>query len=123
MNDWLLQVGTLPHDVRSFVTSVQYGKPADVLIQAAVYGADRDLADFLHQPIVEALKVSPDGVCTIRFDGVEDNGVRLVEPKDVAVAMLKSKAIVYHLPSREYRLASRAHRSALLEVNNYDLLG
>ena len=55
MNDWLLQVGTLPHDVRSFVASVQYGKPANVLIQAAVYGADRDLADFLHRPIVEAL--------------------------------------------------------------------
>ena len=77
--------------------------------------AETDLAGFTHQPILKALKASPDGVRTVKFKGVEHKGVNLAQPKDVAVAMKKQTAIVYHIPSGEYRLASRAHRTALLE--------
>ena len=77
--------------------------------------AERDLAGFLHKPILKELKASPDGVRTVKFDGVKHDGVNLAQPKDVAVAMKKQTAIVYHIPSGEYRLASRAHRTALLE--------
>ena len=83
-----------------------------------MYAAERDLAEFTHQPILKALKASPDGVGTHLFDRVNHKGVNLVQPKDVAVAMKKSNAIMYHIPSREYRLTSRAHRTALLEQYN-----
>ena len=77
--------------------------------------AKRDLAGFTHKPILKALKASPDGVRTVKFDGVKHEGVNLAQPKQVAVAMKEQASIVYHLPSGEYRLASRAHRTALLE--------
>ena len=43
---------------------------------------------------------------------------------DVAVAMKKKNCIVYHMPSKQYRLASRAHRTALMQYkvpNNFYL--
>jgi hypothetical protein len=36
-----------------------------------------------------------------------------VSAKEVSVAMRQVKAVVYHLHNREYRLASRAHKTAL----------
>jgi hypothetical protein len=48
-----------------------------------------------------------------------DKGVDLELPKEVAVAMKDVGAIVYHLPSLEYRLATRAHKTAMLK---YDTL-
>jgi predicted phosphoadenosine phosphosulfate sulfurtransferase len=77
--------------------------------------AERDLVAFIHKPILEALKESPDGVSVVKFQGCKDNGVNLASPKKVAEAMKETNAIVYHLPSGEYRCASRAHRTALLE--------
>jgi hypothetical protein len=47
--------------------------------------------------------------------GVKYEGVNLAEPKDVAVAMKKRNGIVYHMPSKQYRLVSRAHRTALTQ--------
>ena len=84
-------------------------------IETTLLAAEEDLAGFTHQPILKALKASPDGVRTANFKGVKNEGVNLAEPKQVAVAMKMRNAIVYHLPSGEYRLASRAHRTALLE--------
>ena len=75
----------------------------------------RDLSAFTHEPILEALKLSPDGVSTDMFRGIESEGMNLAEPKDVALAMQKRQVIVYHHPSGEYRMASRAHRTALIE--------
>ncbi len=108
-------MGTLPLDVGDFVTALKCGEKAADYIEAALCAAERDLAGFTHQPILRALKSSPDGVSTAKFKGVKDEGVNLAEPKEVAVAMKKRNAIVYHLPSGEFRLASRAHRTALLE--------
>jgi hypothetical protein len=111
-------VGTLPLDVRDFAVALGSGDTAADYIEAALLAAEADLAGFTHKPILKALKASPDGVRTMKFDGVEHKGVNLAEPKEVAVAMKKRNAIVYHLPSGEYRLASRAHRTALLERYN-----
>ena len=77
--------------------------------------ADNDLSAFTHEPILEALKLSPDGVRTKVFRGIENKGVNLAQPKQVALAMKESQAIIYHHPSGEYRLASRAYRTALIE--------
>ena len=113
-----LQVGTMPLDVGDFATALKCGEKVDDFIETALLAAETDLAGFTHKPILKALKSSPDGVRTVKFDGVEYKGVNLAEPKDVAVAMKKRNAIVYHLPSGEYRLASRAHRTVLLERYN-----
>ena len=109
------QVGTMPLDVGDFVTALERGKTADDLIEAALCVADDDLCTFAHPQILKALKKSPDGVRRKQFQGVKNEGVNLASPKQVAVAMREINAIVYHLPSGEYRLASRAHRTALLE--------
>ena len=102
-------------DVRDFAEALESGDTAAEYIETTVCAAERDLAGFTHQPILKALKSSPDGVSTAKFKGVEHKGMNLAEPKQVAAAMKERNAIVYHLPSGEYRLASRAHRTALLE--------
>ena len=101
--------------MREFATALENGDNADAYIEATLRSAKRDVLRFRHQPILEALKSSPDGVSRNQFQGVEHEGANLAQPKDVAVAMEKQTAIVFHQPSREYRLVSRAHRTALLE--------
>jgi AAA+ ATPase superfamily predicted ATPase len=109
------KVGTLPLDIREFSEALKNGEIAVDYIKAALDATKSDLAAFTHKPILKALKSSPDGVETYKFDGVNDEGVNLAEPKDVAVAMQKSQAIVYHPLSGEYRLATKAHRTVLVE--------
>jgi len=119
MHNYLfLQAGTLPLDVGQFAMALKRGETADDLIEATLRAAKSDLIGFIHTPILEALKISPDGVRTDVFRSVKHEGVHLAQPKDVAAAMKKQQAIVYHIPSREYRLATRAHRTALLERYN-----
>ena len=105
----------MPLDDGAFATALMRGRTAAEHIEAALYAAERDLGGFTHQPILKKLKASTDGVSTLKFKGFEHKGMNLAQPKDVAVAMKKQTAIVYHIPSGEYRLASRAHRTALLE--------
>jgi hypothetical protein len=102
-------------DVREFTNSLENGESASDYIEEVLCAADNDLSAFAHEPILEALKLSPDGVRTKVFRGVESKGVNLAEPKQVALAMKVRNAIIYHHPSGEYRLASRAHRTALDE--------
>jgi hypothetical protein len=102
----------------AFVNALRSGRTAADYIETALRAAARELVGFKHKPILKALKKSPDGVCIESFDGVEHKGVDLAQPKEVAVAMKAQQAIVYHIPSGEYRLASRAHRTALLELYN-----
>ena len=108
-------MGTIPLDVREFTNSLENGESAADYIEEVLCAADNDLSAFAHEPILEALKLSPDGVRTKVFRGVESKGVNLAEPKQVALAMKERNAIIYHHPSGEYRLASRAHRTALIE--------
>ena len=95
--------------------ALKRGETANDYIEEALRVAESDLAGFDHPQILKSLKSSPDGVSTDVFHGVDHEGVNLAQPKEVAVAMKMSNAIVYHVPSGEYRLASRAHRTALLE--------
>jgi hypothetical protein len=108
-------VGTIPLDVREFTSSLANGESAADHIENVLFAAKRDLSAFTHEPILEALKLSPDGIRTGVFRGLENKGVNLAEPKQVSVAMKERNAIVYHHPSGEYRMASRAHRTALVE--------
>ena len=108
-------MGTIPLDVREFTNSLENGESAADYIEDMLCAAKRDLSAFTHKPILKALKLSPDGVKTKVLRGIENEGVNLAEPKQVSVAMKKRQAIVYHHPSGEYRIASRAHRTALVE--------
>ena len=111
-------MGTLPLEIRTFAEALESGETAEDFVEAALCVADDDLCSFAHPQILEALKKSPDGVRRKQFQGVKHEGVNLAQPKQVAVAMRETNAIVYHLPSGEYRLASRAYRTALLERYN-----
>jgi hypothetical protein len=113
---WLsLQVGTLPLDVGVCATTLQKGQTLDELIEAILRSAENDLTGFTHQPILSKLKESPEGIRCVQFKGVKHEGVNLAEPREVAAAMKRRQAIFYHIPSGEYRLATRAHRTVLLE--------
>ena len=97
------------------MTSMIKGESAADYIERMLSSAERDLYSFEHEPILEQLKLSPNGVSTSLFRGVKNAGVNLAQPKQVALAMKEVNAIVYHHPSGEYRLASIAHRTALIE--------
>jgi hypothetical protein len=109
-------VGTLPLQVRKFAEAMKSGITADDYIDTCLLAAETDLGGFTHQPILKALKASPDGVRIVKFKGVKHEGVFLADQTEVAVAMKKKPAIVYHPLSKEYRLATRAHRTALLDL-------
>ena len=108
-------MGTIPLHVREFTSSLKSGESASDYIEEVLGAAERELSAFAHEPILEALKLSPDGVSTKVFRGIKNEGVNLAEPKQVSVAMKERQAIIYHHPSGEYRVASRAHRTALIE--------
>ena len=98
-----------------FRSALKEGIPVAQIVKDAVLAAKADLVAFKLKPILTALKATPDGVDVSAFDGVEYEGVDLAEPMDVAVFMKKKNCIVYHMPSHQYRLASRAHRTALMQ--------
>ena len=97
--------------------ALKEGIPVAQIIEDAVLDAKADLVAFKLEPILAALKTSPDGVDVCEFNGFEYKGVDLAQPKRVAVAMKETNCLVYHMPSGEYRLASRAHRTALMRYN------
>ena len=101
-------------EIKLFATALKKGEVAADYIENSLLRAKSDLTSFTHTPILEELMKSPDGVKTLIFKGVKNEGVNLAEPKEVAVAMKSTQAIIYHHPSAEYRLASKKYRTALL---------
>ena len=112
------KVGTIPLDIIDFAEAMEEGENLTNYIEETLRAANSDLLRFAHKPILVALKTSLDGVSTDDFQGVNHGGVNLAEPKEVGVAMKMRNAIVFHQPSGKYRLASRAHRTALIERYN-----
>ena len=100
------------------VKALKKGKSVAQIIDDAVLAAKADLVAFKLEPILAALKASPGGVDIGAFNGVKYEGTYLKEPIEVAVFMKKKNCLVYHMPSKEYRLASRAHRTALMHYNS-----
>ena len=101
--------------MREFTNSLENGEFASVYIKEVLCAAMRDLVAFTLEPILEALKLSPDGVSTDMFRGIESKRMNLAAPRQVAAAMKEGQAIVYHHPSGKHRMASRAHRTVLIE--------
>jgi H2-forming N5,N10-methylenetetrahydromethanopterin dehydrogenase-like enzyme len=102
------KVGKLPLDILRSISAAQ-------IIEEAILAVNADLVAFTLKQILTALKAAPDGVHVSAFDGVEYKGVDLAQPKKVAVALKETNCIVYHMPSKQYRLVSRAHRTALMQ--------
>jgi hypothetical protein len=113
IQNFIDKIGTLPLDVGLFCKGLSKGVPADTLINGVIAEAKKDLIAFTHTPILKALKNQPDGVSIEKFRGIEDKGVLLSEPKYVGVAMKVRNVIVYHFQSGEYRLFSKAHKTAI----------
>ena len=95
-------MGTIPLHVREFTNSLENGESAADYIEEVLCAAKRDLSAFAYEPILEALKLSPDGADMFR--GIEIEGVNLAEPKDVAPATKMRQAIIHHLPTGDYRM-------------------
>jgi hypothetical protein len=111
------KVGKLPLKILNSMTALKEGIPVAQVIDDAVLAAEADFIGFKLEPILAALKASPDGVHIRAFNGVKYEGADLGEPAEVAVFMKMKNCLVYHMPSKEYRLASRAHRTALMQYN------
>ena len=113
------KVGTLPLNVGKGVLALKRGVPADEIVLQAVTSAEADIDAFTHQTIIGALKWKNDldGVSVREFWRFRNDKevMNYVEPRAVAVAMKMRNAVVYDPLSCEYRLASRAHRTALLK--------
>lgn len=107
------KTGKLPSNIKVSMQSLRKGVKAALIVDEAVDVALDDLYAFVHRPILAALKGTPDGVSASQFAGVQYKGVHLGDPQHVALTSKDSAAILYHLPSGEYRPASRAHRKAL----------
>jgi hypothetical protein len=110
---FLRDIGALPLDLCLFVKALKSGQTAQQYMDKMVSLARADLVAFSLQSILVALKKSPEGVKTEDFKGKEVKGLLLSQPKDVGVAMKKQNAIVYHFDSKEYRMFSKAHKTAL----------
>ena len=109
------KVGKRPLKILLSMKALKEGVPAAQIVVEAVLAAEADLVANSMKPILTALKATPDGVYIEKFNGVYYEGVYLGNPMDVAVAMKETNGFVYHIPSREYRLATRAHRIALMQ--------
>lgn len=113
LNLILERTGKLPSDIKKSMHALSKGTKAARIVHDAVDDALDDMYAYVHRPILLALKTSPDGVSATKFNGVQYNKVNLSDPQHVAMTCNGSAAVVYHLPSGEYRPASRAHRKAL----------
>jgi hypothetical protein len=116
-NKFVELCGTYPLMLGNFCDYVLRGGTVDTCIANVVASARGDLVEFIHKPILSALKKSPGGVSTEHFNNIENKGVSLSSPKFVAPAMKVSNAIFYDFKTRRYKLFSKAHETAL---KNYD---
>ena len=81
--------------------------------------ARRDLAQFPHKAILNALKEHPEGVDPEYFKHMKNNGVDLSQLFAVGEAMKKSNAIAYRIELGKYKILSHCHQVAL---RSYDAI-
>ena len=111
------KIGKFPLKILNSMKALKKGIPVAQIIEDAVLAAKADFVAFTLEPILTALKATPDGVDVSEFNGVKYEGTNLAQPKQVAVAMKEANCVVYHMPSKQYKLASRAHRTALMQYD------
>ena len=109
-------IGTSPAMLEKLMYKVPLDVTLEQFVEEEMREARKDLQEFSHQPILDALKKHPDGVSLDAFLGVQDDGAKLWKPREVARAMVDSNAIVYRMETDQYQLMSTAHRTALLKT-------
>jgi hypothetical protein len=107
------QCGMLPLSLADFCEAVRLGKTVDGHIAEVLASARQDLEAFVHEPILAALKKSPDGVLSGTFQGIKHEEVWLSEPMLVAPAMELRNTVLYDFKTGQYKLFSKAHQTAL----------
>lgn len=117
---FLRDIGALPLDLSKFVKALKSGQTAQQYVDEVVSSARADLVAFSLQSILVALKKSPKGVKAEDFKGKEEKGLLLSQPKQVGIAMKEQNAIVYHFESKQYRMFSKAHKTALRQYEPVD---
>lgn len=132
LKEYFTKVGTLPIQIVDLLDDLNDGKLLEEIIAAAIKEAKDNLASFPLQGILARMKQYPaaidaissmegletevlDGVSSSLFAGEVEDGVNLAAPEEVARKM--NNVLMYHFPSREYRLTINALRTALRTYN------
>lgn len=112
------QIGFQPISLERLVDAVAQnnGLLGDFITQRVAV-AKSELKKFTLFPILRALKASPEGVSTDVFVGQRYEGINLANPVEVFRAMKETNVVMYHSPSDQYRLVSKAHATALANFN------
>jgi hypothetical protein len=113
MNKIFNTIGTTAIMVKNIVDRIEDKSEVGAFISNIVMESERELDNFEHQEIIQALKDSPDGVATRSLIGVYNNGVERSNPDNVGPAMKICRTIVYHPNTFRYELVSPAHKTAL----------
>jgi hypothetical protein len=114
IDKFILKVGSLPLDIGLFCKGLVRGVATDKLIADAIDEAEVDLLAFPHKPILKAIKNELEGVKVKDFYGMTSSGISLSDPKAMVDASMKRRCpVMYHIESKEYRLISTAHKTAM----------
>lgn len=109
-------VGTSPFIIKSCILAISEGEcTMEKYIRETVERACCDLVAFPPTQILRALKANPSGISTSSFMGQNHGDVNLAQPKDVARFMVRNRAILYDVDSRQYKLYSKTHESVLVQ--------
>ena len=106
-------VGTNPAALRSVQEWINKGKSINDIVTMKLVAARRDLAQFPHKAILNALKEHPEGVDPEYFKHMKSEGVDLSQPFAVNEAINKSNAFAYRIELGKYLIISHCHHVAL----------
>jgi hypothetical protein len=134
IDKFILKVGSLPLDIGLFCKGLVRGVATDKLIADAIDEAEVDLLAYidcptykqeriLFEPILKALKYERDGVKIKRFsqsNNVDVSTLLFRNFKDELSSMKRRCPVMYHIESKEYRLISTAHKTA---IRNWGFFG
>ena len=108
-----------PGALRSMQEWINKGKSVHDFVAMELATARRDLAQFPHKAILNALKEHPEGVDPEYFKHMKNDGVDLSQLFAVGEAMKKSNAIAYRIELGKYKILSHCHQVAL---RSYDAI-
>ena len=88
----------------------------DTFILERITDAKNNISAFELTHLLLQLKQNPEGVLA-RDLNIREKGVLLSAPREVVPFMKKTNCIMYHMPTGTYRLVSKAHKTAIKEIN------
>ena len=101
------KIGTFPLQIINLKMNLADSIP----LEEDILNAQASFDGFELKELLKWLKQSPDGVPLSDLYAVKDQGILLASPESVASFM--KNVIMYHIPTREYRLMSNAFKIAI----------